>query len=179
MPAPLEILETDRLRLRLWRETDRDVFAKMHADSEVMDDMGGPVDRATSDAKFDRYLEVYEKYGHARWLVEDHEGRFLGYTGVMVRNDPHPLGFHREIGWRFVRQAWGQGFATEASKAALHDAMTRLKLPEVVSYTSPHNTRSQSVMAKLNLERDPSRDFVIDLEDKAHWHAMVWVAPKI
>jgi RimJ/RimL family protein N-acetyltransferase len=45
------VIETPRLRLRRWRESDREAFARLHADTEVMRHLGGPVDRGTSDAR--------------------------------------------------------------------------------------------------------------------------------
>ncbi|MCP4315809.1 MAG: GNAT family N-acetyltransferase [Hyphomicrobiales bacterium] len=138
--------------------------------------LGGPLDRGHCDQKFDSYLRAFKKYGFTRWVVEDREGRFLGYTGVMARNEEHPLGFHCEIGWRFSRDAWGQGYTTEAAKAALDDAFTRLGLHEVIAYTAPDNIRSQAVMARLKLQRDPARDFTIDAEGKPNWNGLVWIA---
>lgn len=170
------IITTPRLRLRCWKETDRNVFAAMHADPEVMRDYGGPISRAESDAKLDRYVSAYHSYGFARWAVENQEGGFLGYTGVMPSRPVHPLAPHTEIGWRLVRQAWGHGFATEAARAALKDAFTRVGLAEVIAYTSPDNTRSQAVMARLRLERDPLRDFTADYYGVKGWCGLVWVA---
>lgn len=140
-----------------------------------MADLGGPVDRASSDAKLDRYRAAYAKHGLSRWAVEDANG-FVGYAGVMPRLTPdHPLGAHYEIGWRFARAAWGRGYATESARAALKHAFER-GLREVVSYTSADNLRSRAVMARLELERAPSRDFVADYGQGRSWHGLVWVA---
>jgi RimJ/RimL family protein N-acetyltransferase len=149
----------------------------MHADLEVMADQGGPIDQTKSDAKLDRYITAYMEHGVSRWAVENVDGAFLGYAGVMPRLTPtHPLGPHFEIGWRFMRRAWGHGYATEGAKAALEDAFRRLGLKEIVSYTSTANLRSQAVMARLNLQRDPSRDFIAEYEGVGQWRGLVWVA---
>ena len=169
------VIDTPRTRLRRWRETDRQTFAAMHADPEVMRDLGGPIDRAASDAKLDRYMAAFNRHGVGRWAVETRDGDFLGYAGVMPRDD-HPLGFHFEIGWRLMRSAWGRGYATEAAKAALHDAFARGGLSEVVSYTAPDNLRSQAVMERLRLRRDPSRDFTATYDNVGMWRGMVWFA---
>ena len=169
------VICTERLLLRPWRDDDNDAFARLHSDPKVMADLGGPVDRATSDAKLDRYRAAYLEYGLSRWAVEDENG-FVGYAGVMPRlASAHPLGAHHEIGWRFVRTAWGRGYATESAKAALEHAFER-GLREIVSYTSAENLRSQAVMARLELERAGSRDFVADYGQGSLWRGLVWVA---
>jgi RimJ/RimL family protein N-acetyltransferase len=147
----------------------------MHADPEVMADAGGPLDRATSDAKLDRYAAAFEQYGFTRWAVESLEGGFLGYAGVLLARPDHPLGPHADIGWRLVRSAWGHGYATEAAQAALHDAFTRCGLTEVLAYAAPDNPRSLAVMHRLRLQRDPSRDFTAEYGDVGIWHGLVWV----
>lgn len=169
------MIKTPRLILRSWRETDRDSFAAMNADSEVMRDLGGPLDRAQSDAKFDRYVATFERHGFCRWALEDSEGRFAGYTRVMPAGPDHPLGSHAEIGWRLVRSAWGLGYATEAAKPALEDIFARVGLDEVLSYTSADNLRSRAVMERLGLRRDRARDFS-GVYGGETWHGLVWVA---
>ncbi len=170
------ILATERLRLRHWEDRDRGAFAAMHAHPEVMADYGGVIDRVASDAKLDRYAATFGRHGFGRWLVETPDGDFLGYAGVVPGPEWHPLGPHVEIGWRFVRPAWGQGYATEAAKAALADAFGRAGLTEILSYTAPDNLRSQSVMGRLGLKRDASRDFTAQYDSAPAWRGLVWVA---
>ena len=168
------MIETPRLILRTWEERDRAPFAAMNADAEVMHDLGGPIGRDVSDAKLDRYAAAFTRDGYSRWVVESRDGTFLGYTGVMHRFEP-AIGEHDEIAWRLVRDAWGHGYATEATRAALRDVFTRAKLTEVLSYTSADNLRSQAVMAKAGLQRDPARDFIADF-GRGDWHGFMWVA---
>jgi RimJ/RimL family protein N-acetyltransferase len=171
------MIQTQRLRLRPWHDEHRAAFAQMHADPEVMADQGGPVDQVKSNEKFDRYRAAYAEHGIARWAVENFDGTFLGYAGVMPRLLPdHPLGPHFEIGWRFIRSAWGQGYATESAKAALEDAPRRARIKEIVSYTSADNLRSQAVMARLKFQRKPSLDFVAEYERTGLWRGLVWIA---
>jgi RimJ/RimL family protein N-acetyltransferase len=149
----------------------------MHADPDVMADLGGPINGVESDAKLDRYRAAYVEHGISRWAVCDAQEAFIGYAGVMPRSSPdHPLGPHHEIGWRFMRTAWGSGYATESASAALKHALEQPGLPEVLSYTSADNIRSQAVMARLKLRRDASRDFIADY-GKGSWRGLVWVAP--
>jgi RimJ/RimL family protein N-acetyltransferase len=166
---PTVKIETPRIRLRCWQGGDREAFAAMNADPEVMRDLGGPISREESDSKLDRFAAAFHRYGLGRLVVESPEGHFLGYASIMPSPPQHPLGSHFEIGWRLVRSAWGHGYATEAAEAALHDAVARAGLTEILSYTASDNIRSQAVMVRLGLRRCPSLDFTADYEKVGSW----------
>ena len=169
------VLETPRLRLRHWRETDRDALAAMHADPELMADYRRTFTRSESDTRLDRYAASFHRHGVGRWALETRAGDFLGYVGIMPSWPEHPLAPHSEIGWRLVRRAWGHGYATESARAALADAFGRIGLNEALAYTARDNLRSQAVMARLHLQRDPERDFTAHL-DGIDYPSLVWVA---
>ena len=172
------MIKTPRLLLSRWDDRHRQAFASMHANADVMADLGGPIDQSESYLKFERYCAAQREHGVSRWAVEESSGAFVGYAGVMPRlSKGHPLGAHFEVGWRFVRAAWGYGYATESAKAALHHALREVGLSEIVSYTSPDNRRSQAVMARLNLIRDRSRDFTLPTSTAQQWQGLVWVVP--
>jgi RimJ/RimL family protein N-acetyltransferase len=172
------MIKTPRLLLSRWDDRHREAFAAMHADPEVMADLGGPIDQSESYRKFERYRAAQGEHGISRWAIEKSNGAFIGYAGVMPRpSKDHPLGAHFEVGWRLVREAWGYGYATESAKAALHHAIRDVGLGEIISYTSPDNRRSQAVMARLNLLRDPSRDFTLQTPTGHQWKGLVWVVP--
>jgi RimJ/RimL family protein N-acetyltransferase len=168
-------LRTARLTLRPWRETDKPAFAALNADREVAADLGGPLPRAVSDAKLDRYRATFDRHGFSRLAIEDSQQAFVGYAGVMPSAPDHPLGPHTEIGWRLVRAAWGKGYATEAARAVLEDAFARLGVREVLAYTAADNVRSQAVMGRIGMRRDPLLDFDTVYGDTP-WHGRVWVA---
>ena len=150
----------------------------MQSDPDVMADLGGPFDRMASREKFDRYRDAWNAFGISRWAVVDRFGRFLGYAGVMTRSDAgHPLGSHYEIGWRFRRDAWGRGLATESARQALDHAWSILGVPEIFSYTAADNLRSQNVMRRLGLKRDATRDFIARYP-RGDWAGLVWVAER-
>jgi RimJ/RimL family protein N-acetyltransferase len=170
------VIETPRLRLHRWDDRHREAFATMHADPEVMADYGGAINRSASSEKFERYVAAQRDHGISGWAVENLDGAFLGYAGVMPRlSKDRPLGVHFEVGWRFV--CLGHGYATESAKAALWHAVHHVGLAEILAYTSPDNERSQAVMARLNLVRDPTRDFVTLTPSGEQWQGLVWVVP--
>ncbi|MBY5648513.1 GNAT family N-acetyltransferase [Rhizobium leguminosarum] len=84
---------------------------------------------------------------------------------------------HYEVGWRFRRGAWGNGYAFESARAALSHAIHHVGLDQILSYTSGDNLRSQSVMRKLGLVRDSSRDFTIRTSTSRSWQGLVWLVP--
>lgn len=171
-------ITTQRLNLRPWADTDALDFASMSSDPEVMNDQGGPISRAESDRRLDRFKHAFELHGFTRWVIEcGSTANFLGYAGLMSVGNEHPLGFHVEIGWRLVRKAWGRGLATEAAEAALADGFTRLQLDEILAYTSRENLRSQAVMERLRLRRFEQRDFVRKVAGVER-HILVWAAQR-
>ena len=64
-----------------------------------------------------------------------------------------------EVGWRLAKESWGNGYATEAARAAVDDGFDRLGLDEIVSFTAVDNIRSQRVMQKIGMTRNPAEDF--------------------
>jgi hypothetical protein len=63
------------------------------------------------------------------------------------------------VGWRLGAEHWGHGFASEAARVALRYGFTTVGLDEIVSFTAVGNVRSQAVMQRIGLRRDPSMDF--------------------
>jgi RimJ/RimL family protein N-acetyltransferase len=151
------VIETERLVLRAWRDDDREPFADLNADAEVMEFVG-PLDRAASDELFDRVVADFESRGWGVWVVEQ-GGRFIGFVGLTPAEFASPWLSDVEISWRLSRAAWGRGLALEAARAALAYGFDRLELPTVVSYASETNFRARALMERLGMDRDPDGDF--------------------
>ena len=83
----------------------------------------------------------------------------LGFTGLARQTFDAPFNPSVEVGWRFRRSAWGNGYATEAARAALDYGFNVAGLEEIVSLTTRTNERSQAVMRRLGLTHDPAEDF--------------------
>lgn len=160
MLAAHDILLTPRLRLRQWADADLEPFAAMNADPEVMTYLGGPLERAVSDALATRFREHWQRYGFGPWVVEaPGVAGFLGYIGLTTATFQAHFTPCVEIGWRLARPYWGAGHATEAARAVLADGFDRLALPEVVAFTIPANRRSRAVMERLGMQYSPADDF--------------------
>lgn len=152
-----------RLRLRTWEEADRRPFAELCADPRVMEHFPYVLSAAESDAFVDHVVQAWDRDGFGLWAMEltglapTGPARFVGYTGL-ARCDWLAPGAV-EVGWRLAAEHWGHGYAPEAATSALAVAFLDLQLDEVVSFTVPANTRSQRVMEKVGMVREPDRDF--------------------
>jgi RimJ/RimL family protein N-acetyltransferase len=165
------LLETERLILRRWTESDLTPLAAIHADPEVMTWLGdGPLSRKLSDAYAWRCDEHFQQNGFGPWAVERREdGTLIGVTGLRrVLWDDHPMAPSVEITWRQARFAWGQGYVTEAAKAALADGFERVGLEEILSWTAVINVRSQAVMRRIGMVRKETNDFELQTLPAGH-----------
>lgn len=153
-------LETPRLLLREWRDTDREAFAAIVADPHVMRFYPATRSRAEADAWIDKMIAgLANGTGHFLAVERKSDGALLGLTGTGDINFPIPTEPKLEIGWVLGKDYWGQGYAPEAARAALGHAFTQLHAPEVVAFTARVNLPSQRVMQKLGLTRDSRADF--------------------
>lgn len=153
-------LTTPRLRLRQWQDDDREPFARLCADPEVMRYFPSVVSRERSYAVVDVLARPIAERGWGFWAVERRDrGEFIGFVGITVPSHPLPCGPCVEIGWRLAREHWHQGFATEAARESLRFAFEDLALDEIVAYTAVGNAPSRAVMARLHMQCDPREDF--------------------
>jgi RimJ/RimL family protein N-acetyltransferase len=153
-------LETLRVVLRDWREEDLGPFAALNADPRVMEFFPRPLERTESDALAARLGDRLRQDGFGFWALERKEdGAFLGFTGLNRPAFTAPFTPCVEIGWRLAHRHWGQGYATEAARAALARGFGGLGLSEIVAFAVPANRRSRAVMERLGMRRDPAADF--------------------
>lgn len=154
------MIQTDRLILRAYREEDRSDFAALNGDPHVGAWLGGTLDRAGSDALLDRFNAHIAEHGWGPWAVERRsDGRLIGMTGLASVSETLPVGPAIEVDWRLIPAAWGQGYASEAAKAALDWGFANLDQDEFLAFTADINLASQGVMRKIGMVADPSRDF--------------------
>ncbi|HWD83402.1 MAG TPA: GNAT family N-acetyltransferase [Kribbella sp.] len=152
-------LLTDRLVLRGWRDSDLEPWAAMNADPEVREHLGDLLTREQSDASVASFRAEFEQRGYGWWAVELRAtGEFIGFAGLDPVDDEMPF-TGVEIGWRLARSAWGKGYATEAALAGLDFGFETLGLHEILAVTTATNLRSQAVMRRIGMTRNPADDF--------------------
>ena len=154
------VIETERLILRRWRDADREPFAALCADPEVMRHFPAPLGRAQSDALIDREIDAIERDGFGLWAVERKEGQaFIGFVGLKKVSLNAPVDGEIEIGWRLGRPFWRRGYASEAARAALDWVWRHKDAEQIVSFTAIGNLPSRGVMAKIGMRHAPDLDF--------------------
>lgn len=147
-------METERLVLRRFTPDDVDLLVELDADPQVMHFVTGG--RPTPRAEIARdvlpaFLAHYERSaGYGFWAaLEKATGTFLGWFHFRPRAGAPPD--EVELGYRLRRAAWGQGYATEGSRALIRKGFTELGVQRVVAETLVVHTASRRVMEKAGL----------------------------
>jgi ribosomal-protein-alanine N-acetyltransferase len=154
------MLETERLLLRRWIESDREPFAALNANPRVMEFFPSVLTRQESDDFIIRTEAHFDIHGFGLFATElkaDHT--FVGFIGLHVATFQAHFTPCVEIGWRIAEEYWGRGIATEGSREVIRFAFDRLRLDSLVSFTSPENVASRKVMEKLGMTHNPAEDF--------------------
>jgi RimJ/RimL family protein N-acetyltransferase len=154
------VIETERLILRDWRDSDVAPFAELGRDPEVMKYFPALATPDDTDGIIQRIRDHFTRDAFGLWAVEVKAGpAFVGFCGL--QRVPFESHFTPavEVGWRFARAAWGHGYATEGGRAALAFARDTLHLPQVVAMVAIDNLRSAAVCERLGMKRDPADDF--------------------
>ncbi|MEM1367504.1 MAG: GNAT family N-acetyltransferase [Cyanobacteria bacterium P01_H01_bin.15] len=169
-------LKTARLWLRRWQNTDLVPFARLNVDPRVMKYFPNCLSRAESDALIQRIETHFTAHGFGLWAAEIRETQtFIGFVGLAIPIFTANFTPCVEIGWRLAAAHWGQGYATEAARAALEFGFSDLGLPEIVSFTVPENLRSRNVMRRLGMHHNLEDDFehpLLPVDDPLRSHVL-------
>src|SRR5262249_33885673 len=137
MTAAIPELETERLLLRAWRESDYEAYARICADPEVMRFLGGKAYTRLEAWRHMAYIVGHwQLRGFGHWAVEEKAtGAFVGRIGVQ-----DPEGWPAfEIGWTVAKERWGRGYATEGARRVLEHVFTDMGREHVISLIHPDN----------------------------------------
>ena len=152
-------IDTERLIMRGWRESDLAPWAAMNADPEVRQYLGPPLTFGQASAQVLNFQDDLDRYGFGFWAVQVRaSGEFIGFTGLGTVDEEMPF-TGIELGWRLARPAWGHGYATEAAAAAVEYGFDIMGLAEIVAVTMAGNLRSRAVMRRIGMITDPAEDF--------------------
>lgn len=156
-----ETINTDRLHIRNWNKaSDSEAFFKLNNDPRVMQYFPGRRSRTQSDALLDRIDQQIVQNGYSWSAIVLRDGnKIIGFGGIAKVLAGFPNGPSTEIGWRFLPETWGHGYATEMANALLEYGFETLQLPEILSFAVIDNDRSFAVMKRIGMRRFEEGDF--------------------
>jgi RimJ/RimL family protein N-acetyltransferase len=142
------ILETDRLLPREFVMDDVDDFFRMVRDPDVTrytGDGGKTLEEARKGLE-ERLFQDYQKYGYGRWAaVYKATGTIIGFAGLKYLDDVGEV----DLGYRFFKEHWGKGLATEASRAILAYGCDVLRLQRIIGIADIGKKASIRVLEKV------------------------------
>ena len=142
------VIETERLRLRMLRDSDLDDLAALFADPDVMRYVGNgqPTDRVEAQKALTSIIAHWNRHGFGRWAIEDKGTKeFVGYGGL------RSLFGTPEVVYHFATRHWGKGLATEMARASLNFGFNVKGFDRIVAIAKPGNTASVHVMEKIGM----------------------------
>jgi RimJ/RimL family protein N-acetyltransferase len=152
-------INTERLIMRGWRESDLEPWAAMNADPEVRQFLGPVLTFEQSLAWVLNFQDDLDRNGFGFWAVEVREScQLIGFRGCKWWTTRARSRASRQAGgWR--ERPWGHGYATEAALAAAGLRIRHHGPQEILAGTMAANKRSQAVMRRIGMTSDPADDF--------------------
>jgi RimJ/RimL family protein N-acetyltransferase len=151
-------LETERLRLREMIPADVDNLLGIFQDPVAMRYYPALKDRQEAESWVATNMRRYAEDGVGLWIVElKDSGRFIGQCGLTMQE---VAGVREpEVGYLFLREFWGQGYATEAARASVEYGFAQRGYARIICLITPENRPSQRVAERLRmrLEREIER----------------------
>ncbi len=153
----MKILETSRLFLREFSILDAHNLFELNNDPEVIQYTGDKAFKTKVESDiFIKNYNHYQKYGFGRWaVIRKSDSEFLGWCGLKFSPDVDEV----DIGFRFHKRFWNQGFAAEAARSCLEYGFQKLNLTSIVGRAMNENLSSIRVLEKIGLTFDKCFDF--------------------
>lgn len=149
--ARVQVLETERLRLRYFNLDDAEFIVRLLNEPSFIEHIGDKGVTTVEDAR--QYLQnapidSYERFGYGLNMVELKEsGEAIGMCGLVRRDFLDDA----DIGYAFLEQYWSRGYARESAKAVLKHARERLGLDRIVALVTPKNHSSIKLLERIGL----------------------------
>ena len=143
------ILETKRLYLRRFILNDAKDMYLLNLDEEVLKFTGdNPFLSIGAATNFIKKYNHYDRYDFGRWaVITKEENHFIGWCGLKYTSELDEV----DIGFRFFKKYWNQGFATESAIACLDYGFKKHKLKLIVGRAMKENIYSIKVLEKIGM----------------------------
>jgi RimJ/RimL family protein N-acetyltransferase len=152
----VNVIETERLILRTWKDQDVEAYYLINQDDNVMEFLPKPSLTMPQVSDFISKMNIQmTETQYTLWAVELKEtGKMIGFIGLNYTDWESSFTPAVEVGWRLGSQYWGKGYATEGAKACIDYGFNKIGLEEIISFTAIDNIKSTNVMKKLGLKED-------------------------
>jgi len=144
------IIETNRLLLRTFSESDANLIYELNLDPDVTRYTHDPIKDLAQAAEILEKVIIpqYVLYNHGRWAVHVRSSlEFLGWCGLKYRSELNEI----DLGYRFKKEGWGKGYATEAAWASIQYGFEKIGLQRIVARAEIDNIASWKVLEKCGM----------------------------
>ena len=147
------IFETERLAVRSFRESDKDLFFKMMSNPNVMNPIPQKVmTKSESDLKFEELRSAKNSSLQNIWvLTEKERNEFIGLCGFLKNDEEED-----EIAYRLMERYWGNGYGTEIAKGLVEFGFTEMRSNKITADVNIANLKSVKILERF---LNPAREF--------------------
>lgn len=151
------VIETERLYLKEFSLSDAESMYALNLDPEVLKYTGDEPFNSIEEARdFIENYKQYQLYGFGRWSVFIKErNEYIGWCGLKYTEDKNEY----DIGFRFLKEHWNKGFATETAAACLNFGFENLQIDRIVGRAMSVNFASIKVLEKIGMQFNREFDF--------------------
>lgn len=158
------VIKTERLELHFFTPGDAPYLSKITSNAEVMRFFPRVLDYLETDEMLTRILSEYDKYGHCFLkVIRKDDGNFIGICGLLHQEIDGKE--ETEIGYRFLPEYWGKGYATEAAAGCIDYARSVLKKKQLIILVRPENIPSIKVAERLGATKSKE----VYAHEMNHW----------
>ncbi|WP_221568074.1 GNAT family N-acetyltransferase [Alkalihalobacillus sp. TS-13] len=146
-------LRTERLKLRPLKKGDLSNLMKIFSDPIAMKHYPSTKTEQQAEEWIEWTHNNYNAYNVGLWAVELLEtGEFAGQCGIVPQKINSEV--MMEIGYLFIREHWGKGYATEAALACLNYGFEKCRYPKLISLIAPENSPSSAVAKRIGMRKE-------------------------
>lgn len=146
-------LETDRLIMRPFEMEDADELFLLDSNPEVMKYLGKKLHSKVEESKsiIQMIQKQYSDLGIGRYaVIEKESSRLIGWSGLkLVEETTNGYNSFYDLGYRYLPEFWGKGYATEAAKAWLTHGFNDMGIDVIYANIFHLNKASDAVLRKV------------------------------
>ena len=152
------MLHSKRLTMFIPESADFQRYFEINSDPETnLFNPAGPMNLVQAEQSFEKFLSHWQQHNFGSWTIRC-EDQIVGFGGLSYRNYGHESKLN--LGYRFAKEAWGRGYATELSLFAIEYGFTELNFNTIYAIVRPLHTASIKVLEKCGMQLSGTLDDV-------------------